>query len=155
MILLATKHYLLYNTNAFKIKRLIGDSMSKIKVNFNLKTEDEHQAFIAQGIKTDDTLFFHDDLGFKHKLLIQSDAIEYHKKGETNLMLTFQENHRHKGSYQVMNHTLTFDVLTDKLDIKEDSIYIQYRLLINSELAHRANLSIEYSMLEEDKHGRN
>lgn len=129
--------------------------MSKIKVHFNLKTEDELQDFITQGIKTKDMLLFHDDLGFKHKLIIKSNQVQYHKTGETNLSLIFDENHRQQGSYEIMNHTLSFDVLTDKLDINKENIYIQYRLFTDNDLAHSAKLSIDYSMLEEDKHGRN
>ncbi|MFP4287119.1 MAG: DUF1934 family protein [Candidatus Izemoplasmataceae bacterium] len=129
--------------------------MSKIKLHFSLKTQDEEIQFDTIGLLDNKQLLFHDDSGFKHKLIINNHRIVYQKSGESMLHLILQENHTHQGFYEVMNHRLSFDILTDKLDINNNNIYISYRLITDSELAHKAQLSIEYSMLEEDKHGRN
>jgi hypothetical protein len=129
--------------------------MSKIKLSFSLETQDEHQMFDTLGVMINDKLFFHDDLGFKHTLIFKSNRVEYEKSGETSLSLLFEEKHTHPGTFQVMNHTLSINVFTEKLVIKPQSIVIQYRLVEHNETLHDATLTIDYSMLEEDKHGRN
>ncbi|MFU8785921.1 MAG: DUF1934 family protein [Candidatus Izemoplasmataceae bacterium] len=128
--------------------------MAKIHVSFDLKTSESSQTFESKGIRKDNTLTFHDEEGFKHQIILETNQLKYYKFGESNLVLIFEEGIKHNGSFEIQNHVINFDTQTESLLINDEYIAVNYQLLTDNDVVHTASLELKISMLEEVKHGR-
>lgn len=124
--------------------------MENINVKVSIISKDSKQTFEETGVYKNDRIIFTDPDGNKNFIIIKKDEVEYHKRGTIEMKYIFSKFNRTEGIYNYMGNQFNFDIITDRLLLQEERIYIKYRLMQNNELVNDTVLDIKYYPKEEE-----
>lgn len=124
--------------------------MENIKVSVNIRSKDSKQSFKTEGVYKNDRLIFTDPDGNKNFVIIKEQEVEYHKRGSIEMKYTFKKREHTSGLYNYMGNQFNFDIITDRILLQQERIYIKYRLMQNNELVNDTVLEIKYCPKEEE-----
>ncbi len=119
-------------------------------MNFEMSSQDSMIKFISDGEIHESKLSFTDDDFSKHIILHQGSSIDYFKIGEMDMNFKFDVNKITKGTYEINNNILEFDIVTTKLENTGNRLCIEYELMQGNEVVNVSKLVINYSITEEE-----
>jgi len=123
--------------------------MHKVFVDFSIRTEGQEQAFETTGALKGDTLTFHDEKDQKHILILEDRRIEYQRGGNPSFDFIFERGKTHTCDYKVDHNTMTFDIQTHQLLVKEGTIALVYTLRQGDVVVGHSELMIKYERAKE------
>jgi uncharacterized beta-barrel protein YwiB (DUF1934 family) len=83
-------------------------------------------------------------------IIFHENSIEYYKKGSVEMKYKFSLNQKTEGIYKVYGNQFNFKIVTDRLIVKDERIYIKYRLIQNEELVNDTVLELKYYPKKEE-----
>lgn len=123
--------------------------MEKVDIKLRITSLDSKLSVDSIGELKNNRLKFVDDEGNLNYIIKQSNILEYYKKGNVEMKYKFNLDEVTKGYYTIMNNKFEFDIVTNKLTIEDDYIYIKYDLYQSDELVNQTELSVDYQVKEE------
>lgn len=124
--------------------------MYRLNISFRIESKDSNQSFKVVGELKNDRIIFVDPEENTNYIIFNDDSIEYFKKGSVDMRYEFSLNKRTKGIYKVYGNQFDFDIVTDRLTVKDERIYIKYRLIQNEELVNDTVLELKYNPIKEE-----
>jgi uncharacterized beta-barrel protein YwiB (DUF1934 family) len=124
--------------------------MKKVLINFEMNSLDSKVKFTTTGECDNKRIIFKDNELSSHVILFIDNTIEYHKKGLMDMLFIFNPKKKTKGTYEVNNNILEFDIITSKLEYNDNRLIIKYDLIQNNEIVNRSTLTIMYSITQEE-----
>lgn len=124
--------------------------MYRLDISFRIESKDSKQSYKVVGELKNDRIIFVDPEENTNYIIFNDDSIEYFKKGSVDMRYEFSLNKRTKGIYKVYGNQFDFDIVTDRLTVKDERIYIKYRLIQNDELVNDTVLELKYNPIKEE-----
>ncbi len=124
--------------------------MSKLNISFRIESKDSKQSFTVVGEEKNNRIIFVDPDKNTNYIIFHKDSIEYYKKGSVDMKYKFTLNERTEGTYKVYGNQFNFNIVTDRLIVKDERIYIKYRLIQNDELVNDTVLELKYNPKKEE-----
>lgn len=121
--------------------------MSK-KIWVQITTEDLKTTIETQAEIEGDQIRFYDDENLRHVITLHEGDVRYQKQGNPDMDFTFSEEPT-EGVYVLDNQTFIFTIKTVELNLKDDTINIQYELYQENDLISNHEIRIVlYETLE-------
>jgi len=124
--------------------------MSKIAIDFMIKSIDSKQEFSTVGQIEENTITFIDPSKDLNNITLFNDEVVYQKSGSSNLHFVFHKHQPTKGTYQTFNYTFEFTVHVTDFEVEERIINIAYQLYQEEELVNEASLYLYYEFAKEE-----
>ena len=124
--------------------------MERIKINYNITSQDTSASFITEGEFKNKRIKFVDHENNTNYIIFKNEIIEYYKKGSVEMKFVFDKGNYTDGSYSVSGLQLTFKIYTKLLEIKDTSLLIEYDLYQGTDLVNTTKLNVEYTSLKEE-----
>ncbi len=103
--------------------------MSKVIIESTLKNSEENHTFKGKGIKKDNQIIYND--GNVQTKVIIDNIITIERNAEYKLKLSLKKGINLKGTYITNYGVSELETYTLEENIKNDEIYITYKLMIN------------------------
>lgn len=119
--------------------------MSKVNIEFKLVSNEDNIIKKIDGILQNNRLSFYDD-NIKTSLIINDIITMKRETKDYIIELNFDKNNTTKGTYLLLNHNISLDLIIDtiKLEKKDDYLNIKYHLLVSNEDKGIYNLELKY-----------
>ena len=118
--------------------------MSKIKIEYDLKSKNEKHAFTGKGIKNRNKIIFNDN-GIL-TIVTLGNTIYLERKKDYYYKIGFNTSKTVKSTYIIPEGKLMIETVTKYIKQKEDSIQIEYSLTINNTFIDNFLLNLRYSI---------
>ncbi len=118
--------------------------MKKVNIKSKLISEEE-TLFSGKGILKNNELIFYENK-IKNKIKILKDKIIIERISDYSLKMEFIMGKMTKGTYTMYDQNLYLDIFTSKLNTGENSVFIEYNLLINTNEKINFIYNIEYTI---------
>jgi uncharacterized beta-barrel protein YwiB (DUF1934 family) len=118
--------------------------MRNIDIKFTMTSLDSKARFNTTGEFKENRIIFNDDEGNRHFIIMQSDSVEYHKRGSMNMKYVFSLKHSTNGTYEIDGNKFLFTIKTKELKTNNNEIIIKYDLLLDDEIINESTLLIKY-----------
>lgn len=123
--------------------------MSELNITFRIESKDSKQSFEVVGEEKNNRIIFVDPEENTNYIIFHKASIEYYKRGSVDMKYKFTLHEKTKGIYKVYGNQFDFDIVTDKLIVRDERIYIKYRLIQNDELVNDTVLELKYNPKKE------
>jgi len=124
--------------------------MSKITIDFMIKSTDSEQEFTTVGNIDGNQISFIDPEKEQHKITLHNKIVEYHKSGTSNLHFIFDTQNQTVGIYSAYNQVFEFIVQTKQCINTNNHINIKYQLYQEDELVNETSLTLYYDFVKEE-----
>ena len=118
--------------------------MRNIDIEFLMTSLDSNASFNTTGEFKENRIIFNDNEGNRHFIIMQSDSVEYHKRGSMNMKYVFSLEHSTNGTYEIDSNKFLFVINTRELKTEDNEIIIKYALLLDDEIINESTLLIKY-----------
>ena len=124
--------------------------MKKLKINYNIISQDTSASFITEGEYKNQRIKFLDHEGNTNYIIFKNDVVEYYKKGSVEMKFVFDIQNQTEGSYSVSGYQLAFTINTKLLQKTDTKLIVEYDLYQGTDLVNNTKLNVEYTSLKED-----
>lgn len=123
--------------------------MKTVNIQFKITSQDNTVEFTTTGEYKNNRIKFVDEDNVMNYIVIKHNTIEYYKKGEIDMKYKFDLDQVTDGYYKMLNAEFDFKIVTNTLDIDDNSILVQYDLYQEDDLVNQATLKLVYETKEE------
>ena len=123
--------------------------MKKILIDFRITSQDNTVEFTTTGEHKNNRIKFVDEDNVMNYVIIKENIIEYYKKGEIDMKYKFDLDQVTDGYYKMLNAEFRFKIVTNQVEIQDNSIFVQYDLYQEADLVNQATLQLVYETKEE------
>ena len=118
--------------------------MKNIEIKFLMTSLDSKVSFNTVGEIKENHIIFNDNEKNRHYVIINSESIEYYKRGSMSMKYIFDLKHNTKGTYEVDGNKFEFIIKTKILNIMDNELMIKYDLFLDNEIINKSTLLIKY-----------
>lgn len=123
--------------------------MKTVNIQFKITSQDNTVEFTTTGEYKNNRIKFVDEDNVMNYIVIKHNTIEYYKKGEIDMKYKFDLDQVTDGYYKMLNAEFDFKIVTNTLELDDNSILVQYDLYQEDDLVNQATLKLVYETKEE------